>query len=199
MCGARAGQTGSFIYDINAPFNPVFELTWDQANTTHSGEAIQYNVTRDITGSQYVFTGGQIGQGFFSIQMQHPDPDLPFIPSAFDFLPPDDVGIGWLGGQFITSTGSWPIDSIFNDGFAGLPPERCAGSSPPARINGVDGDLVIAESGAATNLTLDALATDIQAGFLYFTIDGVGPTPAANTGARSLRSSQSVSRSVGGD
>ena len=195
---SASGQTGSFIHDVNAPFNPISELTWDQANTTHSGEAIQYNVTRDnITGTQIVFTGGQIGQGFFSIQMQHPDSGLPSIPSGFDFLPPDDLGIGWIGGQFITSTSSSPIDSIFNDGFAILPPND-APVFTATRINGIDGDLVINESGAATNLTLDAQATDVQAGFLYFTIDGVGPTAAANTGAGSLRSSQSVNRSVGG-
>ncbi|QDT67496.1 hypothetical protein MalM25_03950 [Planctomycetes bacterium MalM25] len=193
-----SGQTGSFIYDINAPFNPVFELTWDQANTTHSGEAIQYNVSRDITGTQIFFTGGQVGQGFFSIQMQHPDPNLPAIPNTFDFDPLNDIGPGWIGGQLVTSSGSSPIDSILNDGFASLPPNDTPVLSA-ARLNGVDGDLVFDEGAGPYGVTLDALATDVQAGLLYFTIDGVGPTAASNTGANSQRTSHSVSRSVPGD
>ena len=116
---ASAGNAGSFVYNNSVSPNPVSEFTWDQAGITHSGPAVQYSVSRDQFGTQIFLTGNQVGQTFFSIQMQHTSTGLPNIPSSFAFNSPGDPG--WLGGSFITTNNSFFMINIVDQGTAGAP------------------------------------------------------------------------------
>jgi len=201
---------GTFLYDNTPPTSfddlersPVTEFTWDDVR--HSGESIQWSQQyQPGFGTEIFFTGGQLGQDWFALRFITPQ-EIHWTerPESLAFTPnrPGPDPINWTSIEFQwTEPGglvqSVPITSVTKPYFTVI--ENNAPVITAARVNGVDGNLVLDERRGSHTLTLEALATDTEGGVLSFLLDGDGPVPATATGPGSTRLSHTVTRTIPG-
>lgn len=200
-------------------FNPVSEFSVGVRDNplVHSGLVDQYYQSDRNGSTEVFFSGGAVGQQTFTLRFYAIGrTDIIQDANRFQIAPEgmvtDTSFDRW--GNLVRTGGVWDsVEFIWTDqnGLQQSRPVRRiykpyftqTVNDPPelveARLNGVNGDLVLDEKPGSYTLELTAAATDAQAGTLSFTLDGDGPVDAAATAAGSRRLAHTVTRSISGE